>query len=127
MEQKKLLLVVNPVAGRIRVSEAFFEIGDEFVHSIRFGIEEQHLVAVEAIELLGIFFIEVVRDDFFRRILVFHVVQTVLGTEIGNAAVGGNTGAGKEHDVSGIVDNALQKCSCYLYLGYHTSYSVQKV
>jgi len=30
MEQKKLLLVVNPVAGRIRVSEAFFEIVKTF-------------------------------------------------------------------------------------------------
>ena len=74
----KLVKSVNILGNDCQKFSRFFEFGKLFVRRIRFDVRNQHLILVEPIEFLRVMHKERMADDLFRRILILHVVKTVL-------------------------------------------------
>ena len=72
------------------------------------GGEADHALAVEVVELLCVRHVKTVAKHGLGWVCKVLVVQAVLAAEVGNAAVGGYAGAGKEYDVFCVVNDLLQ-------------------
>ena len=71
-------------------------------------LQIQHLIPVEAVEFLRVFFKKMMADDLFRRKLVLHVIKTILTPEIRNATVGGYACTGEEDNVFSLINDVLK-------------------
>ena len=76
--------------------------------SIGLGVGKEHLVVVEAVELLRILLEEGVAQNGLRGILVLLVVQAVHAAEIRDAALGGHARPAEKDDILTLVDPFLE-------------------
>ena len=76
--------------------------------SIGFGVRKEHLVVVEAVELLRILLEEGVAQNGLRGILVLLVVQAVHAAEIRDAALGRYARPAEKDDILTLVDPLLE-------------------
>lgn len=76
-----------------------FKTGKKNMSWIRLSVRIDHMFAVKAEEILGMFFKEVCRKDFFgRKSAEILQVKSVRTSEVGDAAFGGNSRASEKYD-----------------------------
>ena len=79
--------------------------GELEVRLIGFCGQADHLVAVEAVEFLGLLHEKGMAEDLFGRIIVLLMVETVSRTEIGDAALRGHARTAEKDDAAGILND----------------------
>ena len=104
----RLLMEPVDVLGQHRPELACrFQLRQLQVADVGFGVQGQHFVPVEPIELLGIADKIAVGDDGLRRFVVALIVETILAAEIGYAALGRHPSAAEKDDVAALVHPLL--------------------
>ena len=78
------------------------------VGGVGLGVGKEHLVAVEAVELLRIFLEKGVAQNGLRRVLVLLVVQPVHAAEVGDSGLRAYPRAAEEHNVTTLTDPVLE-------------------
>ena len=85
-----------------------FLLGKPQVGLVGLGIGGNHLVAVEAVELLSVGFIVAVAQHSLGRHGVFLVIQAIHTAEIGDTRLGGHARAAKKDDVVALGNHSAE-------------------
>ena len=84
------------------------QLGQFPVSRVRLRVQGQHLILVETVEFFRFPHKKCMADDRLRRIVILHMIQTVLAPEIRNSALRRDARAAEKDDIIASVNNLLQ-------------------
>ncbi len=117
---RKLMQTVDILRDDGAQFPRLFPFGKLIVSGVRLRAQKQHFFTIKPIELFRVLLKIAGAQHSLGRNRVFHAVQPVLRTEIGNSAFRRNARSAEKHDIVALAHHLRKQCDFVLYrLSHH--------